>query len=58
MRQQLVKFRTAQNGLRGLLTELNPVRPRGMTSLAGVEGLQRVGRFAAAHFTDNEDRWK
>jgi len=34
MRQQLVKFRTAQiNGLRGLLAEYGEVMPRGRTGM-------------------------
>jgi hypothetical protein len=40
MREQLVKFRTAQiNGLRGLLTEYGEVMPRGRAGIKRVTAL-------------------
>ena len=49
MRQQLVKFRTAQiNGLRGLLAEYGEVMPRGRGDAAGHGGGPRAGLGAAA----------
>ena len=61
MRQQLVKFRTAQiNGLRGLLTEYGEVMPQGRAGMRrGVAGaLERVSRRLPAMVIDTlREQW-
>lgn len=61
MRQQLVKFRTAQiNGLRGLLTEYGEVMPQGKGGIkAGIaEALQRLAdRLPAIVIDTLRDQW-
>ncbi len=61
MRQQLVKFRTAQiNGLRGLLAEYGEVMPRGKGGIkAGIaEALQRLADRLPAMVIDTlRDQW-
>ena len=60
MRQQLVKFRTAQiNGLRGLLTEYGEVMPQGRAGMrrdmAGV--LERVSERLPAIVVETGEQW-
>ena len=61
MRQQLVKFRTAQiNGLRGLLTEYGEVMPRGRAGMRrDIPGaLERVSERLPAMVTETlRDQW-
>ena len=61
MRQQLVKFRTAQiNGLRGLLTEYGEVMPQGRAGIRrGVAGaLERVSQRLPAMVIDTlREQW-
>ena len=61
MRQQLVKFRTAQiNGLRGLLTEYGEVMPKGRAGLKrDIPGaLERVSERLPAMAVDSlRDQW-
>ena len=61
MRQQLVKFRTAQiNGLRGLLTEYGEVMPKGRAGLRrDIPGaLERVSERLPAMAVDSlRDQW-
>ena len=61
MRQQLVKFRTAQiNGLRGLLTEYGEVMPQGRAGMRrGMAGaLERVSERLPAMVIDTlREQW-
>lgn len=61
MREQLIKFRTAQvNGLRGLLTEYGEVMPKGRAGLArDVPGaLERISERLPAMAVDSlRDQW-
>ena len=61
MRQQLVKFRTAQiNGLRGLLTEYGEVMPQGRTGMRRgmAEALERVAERLPAMVIDTlREQW-
>ena len=61
MRQQLVKFRTAQiNGLRGLLTEYGEVMPRGRVGMRRgmADALERVSERLPAMVIDTlREQW-
>ena len=61
MRQQLVKFRTAQiNGLRGLLTEYGEVMPKGRAGMSRTiaSALERVGERLPAMIVDTlREQW-
>ena len=61
MRQQLVKFRTAQiNGLRGLLTEYGEVMPRGRAGMRHgmAEALERISERLPAVVIDTlREQW-